>query len=140
MKSEKEIVEEYIKAHQLTVLATVSHDFLPEASVLGFALGENFEIFFSTFNTSRKWINLQKNPKVALVIGWEKGKTVQYEGQAKELGQSEHAEIIKMHFADRPTIAKYLSAKEAALFKVVPKWIRYSDSSKDPADTIDLTF
>ena len=132
--------EEFIQDHNLMVLATVTPAHLPGSSVMGFALGENLEIYFGTHNTSRKWQNLQKNPNVALVIGWEEGKTLQYEGQAKELSEEERKEAMKSYFANKPTMLRYLSEKESAMFIVKPKWLRYINMSVTPWDEFEIKF
>lgn len=140
MKTDQQTVYEFIKNHKIAVLSTVTSDFLPQSAVVGISVQDNLELLFGTINTSRKWVNLQKNPKVSLVIGWEGGKTVQYEGEAFELSNGDRVEALKNHFASVPSLAKFVSEKEAAIFKIKPKWLRYSDSSKDPAFIIELSF
>ena len=63
---------EYIKGHKLAVIATVNGEALPEAAVIGIAVTKDLEIICGSFNTSRKYQNLKQNPRLALVIGWEK--------------------------------------------------------------------
>ena len=138
MKTEDEIVSEFIKAHKIAVLSTVTHDFLPQSAVVGISAGKNFELFFGTFRSSRKYQNLQKNPRVTFVIGWDSGKTVQYEGEAKELTGAAVEEFEKAHLKDMSTAAKHVSKEEAVFFKVTPRWVRYADVSKDPWDEIEL--
>jgi len=125
----------------MAVLSTVTHDFLPQSAVVGFSEKENLELIFGTSYKARKYQNLLKNPRVAFVIGWDEGKTVQYEGEAIELKhQSERQDAISIHLSKIPSAAKYLSDSEEAIFKVVPKWIKYSDVSVDPWDVIELRF
>ena len=138
MKTESEIVSEFIKAHKIAILSTVTHDFLPQSAVVGIYVGKNMELFFGTFRTSRKYQNLQKNPRVSIVIGWDSGKTVQYEGEAKELSGKAVEEFKKAHLKHMNTAAKYVSKEQAVFFKVTPKWIRYVDVSKDPWDEIEI--
>jgi len=140
MKTEQEIVNDFIKGHGIAVISTVTHDYLPESAVMGISVGDNFEIVFGTIIDSRKYQNLQKNPRVALVIGWDKGKTVQYEGEAQELRGDAIEEFEKAHMASMPTAAKYVSNQDAAFFKVTPCWIKYTDASKDPWDEIEIRF
>ncbi len=140
MRDENQTVQDFLKNHNLAVLATASSDAVPEASVVGISVVDNMRILFGTFNTSRKWQNLQKNSRVSLVIGWEHGKTVQYQGVAEELKESEKSEALKIHFANVPSFAKFVSDKEAVLYRVKPESVKYSDLSQDPADIITLTF
>jgi pyridoxine/pyridoxamine 5'-phosphate oxidase len=140
MKTDQEIVSEFIKQHPLAVLSTVTSDALPEAAVVGIHPGDNFEIIFGTFRTSRKYANLEKNPRVALVIGWDKGKTVQYEGEAKELPAQAVVEFEKAHMGQMSSAAKYASKEDAVFYKITPRWVRYTDASKDPWDNIEIRF
>ncbi len=140
MRNEQEVVENFIKQHNLAVVTTVSQDFLPEAAVVGISALDNLELLFGTFHTSRKWQNLQKNSRVALVIGWDQGRTVQYEGEATELSENERADAMTTHLAQVPSLAKFMAKGEMAIFKVTPKWVRYSDNSIEPVDLIELTF
>jgi uncharacterized protein YhbP (UPF0306 family) len=140
MDNDSKKIYEFIKQHQLMVISTVTHDALPQAAVVGFAEKENLELIFGTFKTSRKYMNLQKNPRVAIVIGWEGGKTVQYEGEVVELEGQERSDAMNVFLSKTSSAAKFLSNLEEAIFKVVPKWIRYSNVSEDPWDIIEIRF
>jgi pyridoxine/pyridoxamine 5'-phosphate oxidase len=54
------------------VQASVSPTGAPQAAVVGFAVTDALEIIFDTVATSRKYRNLRADPRVALVIGWER--------------------------------------------------------------------
>lgn len=60
----------------LTVISTVNADGKPEAAVIGFGQTKNLENVLGTSNTSRKYANIQRDPHIALAIGWEGGKTI----------------------------------------------------------------
>ena len=75
---------EFVRAHRLAVVATVSPDGNPQAAVVGFAATEDFDIVFDTVDATRKVANLRRNPAIALVIGWDEERTVQIEGVADE--------------------------------------------------------
>lgn len=139
--SDIEKIQEFIKSHNLAVIATVTSDVLPEAAVVGFVSKDNLEIIFGTSSESRKYKNLQKNPRVALVIGWEKGRTVQYEGEAIEIqDEQERQEAAKIFLSKIPSAAKFLSDSKEAVFKIVPKWVRLTDLSTDPWDITEIKF
>jgi general stress protein 26 len=140
MKTDQEIVSDFIKEHKLAVVSTVTSDFLPQSAVVGIHVGDNSEIIFGTFKSSRKYLNLQKNPRVALVIGWDKGKTVQYEGEVKVLQGNAVVEFEKAHMGEMSSAAKYVPKEEAVFYKVTPKWISYTDVSQDPWETIVIRF
>jgi pyridoxine/pyridoxamine 5'-phosphate oxidase len=140
MEDSKKIYE-FIKSYNLAVISTVTSDFLPQSAVIGISQKENLELIFGTSNESRKYQNLLKNPRVSIVIGWDKGRTVQYEGEAIEIqDETERKEAANIHLSKIPSAAKYLSDSKEVIFKVIPKWIRYTDLSVDPWDVIELSF
>jgi len=138
MDRDTQLIYEFIKKHDIGVLSTVTSDFLPESAVVGYSSTENLELIFGTFNDSRKYRNIQKNPQVAMVIGWDYGKTVQYEGEAVELVGQERLDAINDHLSKIPSAAKFYSDFKIAVFKVTPKWIRYTDVSFDPWDIVEI--
>ena len=132
---------DFIKQHHISVLATVNSSALPEAAVVGFAINQDFEIYIATYDSSRKYANLKKNPKVAMVVGWEHGKTVQIEGEATHITDSEKINEVTIGMLEKmPTVAKYISPERAAYFKITPKWMRYSDLSTEPWQREELKF
>lgn len=139
-KKNLKFLYDFMKDHKLAVMASVTGNALPEAAVIGFAIMENLEIICSSFSTSRKFENLKKNPRVALVIGWEKGKTVQYEGVAEELSGDEAEEQLETSLAKISTIAKYLQLEHQVLYKIKPKWIRFADLSVEPWERFEVSF
>jgi uncharacterized protein YhbP (UPF0306 family) len=134
------LITDFIKGHDLAVLATVTHDFLPQASVMGFTVLEDLELVIGTFRSSRKYSNLQKNPRVALVIGWHGGKTVQYEGQAQELVGDELIQFKDKYLESMPTAAKYVPATDAVYYKISPKWIKFTDASRNPWHIVEIHY
>jgi uncharacterized pyridoxamine 5'-phosphate oxidase family protein len=124
---QKTKILEFLQKQLLTVISTSQKD-SPEAAVIGFAENENLELFFGTFNTTRKYANIKNNPKVAFVIGWSLDEviTVQYEGIAIEL-EGEAAELAKQKVVTKnPGSARFANDPKQRYFKVEPKWIRYS--------------
>lgn len=134
------LLHSFLSQHKLGVLSTVTGDALPESAVVGIAVTEHLEIICATYVDSRKHQNILKNPKVALVIGWEHGKTVQYEGEAARLNKKEAEEHLRTTFANVPTVAKHLTNNFEVMYKITPAWIRYSDFSRDPWDRFEVGF
>jgi uncharacterized protein YdiU (UPF0061 family) len=48
-------------------------------------------------------------------------------------------EYQKAHLESVPVEREFVE-KGAVLFKVVPRWIRYSDFTKDPVERLELRF
>lgn len=85
----KEEVLRFIKKHHLAVIATVSPDNRPQAAVVEYGELNDLTIVVDMFKTSRKYKNLQRNNKAALVIGWNNNVTVQIDGVAQKLDGEE---------------------------------------------------
>jgi len=139
-KEKKGMILNFIKKHTLAVLATTAPNGKPEASVIEFSERDNFELIFDTFSTFRKYKNLKRNASVAVVIGWDDNITVQYEGVVEELSGKELQECVKVHIAKCPDTKKFVNQKNIKFFKIIPKWIRYSDLNVDPWKVFEVNF
>ena len=126
-----EEVFRFMSDERLGVLATASEDGRPEAALMGYAVTPQLEIIFDTLNTSRKYPNLKKNPRVAWVIGCTTEVTVQYEGIAEELEGPALGKYKKIYFARFPDGPARESWPGITYFVVRPKWVRFGDY--DPA-------
>ena len=63
---------EFLKNNRLASLATISsEENAPQASLIYYIASENFHIYIVTAKDSRKFKNITKNNKVALVVGQE---------------------------------------------------------------------
>ena len=140
MDKKKQILE-FIRQNRLAVVSTIdSKESRPEAALVVYSETENLELIFATFSDSRKYENLQKNQKVALVIGgWDEDITVQYEGIAKELEGADVEEYRKIHLAKNPESEEYAYDEKQRFFKVTPTWIRYSDLTKEPPEIFEIS-
>ena len=74
----------FVRRSKLAVVSTTSAAGAPQAAVVGIAVTDALEIVFDTLETSRKAVNLRRDPRIALVIGWDEEQTVQCEGIADE--------------------------------------------------------
>ena len=133
---------DFLKRNHLMVISTINLEGEPQSAVVGFTELHSLEIIFGTHNTTRKYGNLQKNKHVSLVIGWdfEEKITVQYEGIAKEIIGDEMKKYQKLHIEKRPKREKHVNDSKERVFKIEPKWIRYSDLSKDPLEIFEIDF
>ena len=120
-------VFKFLDGERLGVLATVAEDGTPEAALMGIVATPKLELVFDTVKSSRKYPNIKKNPRVALVIGCSTEVTVQYEGVAEELAGETLAQYKKIYFAkftDGPARENWPGI---TYFVVRPKWVRYCD-------------
>jgi len=137
----KEEIYEFIRSHDLAVVATINPDGKPQAAVVEFGEFPDLTITIDTLKTSRKYKNLQGNTSVAVVIGWEENKTVQMDGMAEELQGDKLAQAKENYFAKNPRAKKWADKPEIAYFAIKPYWIRYSDLNQHPwvVEEFDLT-
>jgi len=159
----REFIYDQIRQFRLAVLATTSGDHQPEAAVVGIAITRELEIVFDTVRSSRKYHNLIAQPKVALVIGWKNETTIQFEGDAVELGASDddgpgnsddnglgNSDAVKpgtnddvyreTYYAVFPDGRDRTATWEGLThFVIRPRWIRYSNFN-EPARIEELRF
>lgn len=135
---QKKRILDFLKRHTLAVVATVDSRGHPQAAVVEFSETDDLEIIFDTFSTYRKYKNLQSDPRVAMVIGWDDEVTVQYEGVAHELRGEELERSQDIHCGKLPKAKKFLSMPQMRYFKVTPVWIRYSDLHVDPWEVFEV--
>ena len=76
----------FLKNHTAGVLATVSREGKPHASIVYYASDETFSIYFLTLMGSRRYAALQANPWAAFTVGAQDvPQTLQIEGPVVEL-------------------------------------------------------
>lgn len=143
----KEILN-FLHAHPMAVISTVHNDKLaPEAALVAFCETDDFEMIFQTFNDARKYTNIQHNPHVAFVVGWdiekEKQITFQYEGVARELvvGTNEYKKYRATFEAKKtPCTSEFLNQPKSHLFVCTPTWFGYSDYTQKIPRVIEQAF
>lgn len=128
---------EFLRKHTLAVIATSHRSGAPEAAAIDFSVRDNLELVFDTFEYTRKFANLSEQSSVAFVIGWDNNITVQYEGDAVKVPTSDIERYQEAHLESVPAEREFVE-KGAVVFKVDPRWIRYSDFTKEPPEVIEL--
>lgn len=122
----------FIKSHKLAVVATIGKANVPQAAVVEFGELPDMTIIIDTLKSSRKYRNLQANPNVAIVIGWDKDKTVQIDAKAHELRGSDLARAKTAYFSKNKRAEKWANREDIAYFAFKPTWLRYSDLGQEP--------
>jgi len=139
---------EFMRANPLVTLATVSPGGAPSAAMLAVAVSDRFELMFDTLGTSRKFRNLQKNPRIAVVFGaagaYRGGghdeRTVQFEGMA-DIPRGEELELVRerIYFKQFPDGRARLKWPHIEYVRVRPVWMRYSDYNVNPPEIAELS-
>ena len=127
-----EEVFDIAKTKRYLVVSTVNESGAPEAALMGFALTPAKEVVFDTLSTSRKAVNLARNPAAALVIGWDENISLQIEGVARRPVGNDLASAKAAYFGEWPDGRARENWPNIAYVVVKPKWIRYSNYAAGP--------
>jgi hypothetical protein len=130
---------EYLKAQRLAVQASVSAAGAPQAAVIGIVVSDDFEVFFDTERSTRKFRNLAANSKIALVMGWDDECTAQYEGIADLPSGAELARLKQLYFQRFPDGRERERWPGIAYVRTRPSWIRYSDFRTTPPTIVEFS-
>jgi PPOX class probable F420-dependent enzyme len=117
----------FLRRHRICVQASLSADGAPQAAAVGFAVTDDVEIVFDTVGTTRKMANLRRDPRVAIVVGWDDEQTLQLEGIADEPVGDELARLKQVYFGVYPDGVDRQAWKDITYVRVRPTWARYSD-------------
>jgi pyridoxine/pyridoxamine 5'-phosphate oxidase len=120
------------KRKRFLIVSTVNESGAPEAALMGFALTQANEVVFDTLSTSRKAVNLARNPAAALVIGWDDNVSLQIEGLARRPVGDDLASAKEAYFREWPDGPARESWPDIAYVVVQPRWIRYSNYAAGP--------
>ena len=127
----------FVRAHRLAVVATVSDDGLPEAALMGIAVMPDGRIVFDTVTSSRKYANLRRRHRVALVVGWEREITVQLEGTAEDPTGADLERCKDAYFTADPDGRIREAWSDIAYVAVRVTWMRYSDYNAGGAGIVE---
>ncbi len=130
----------FLREHELAIQASIDAARGPQAAVVGFAVTDGAELVFDTLSSTRKCHNLRQDPRIALVIGWDDERTVQYEGIADEPTGAELSRLKQLYFARFPEGRIREHWPGITYFRVRPRWVRFSDFSGAAPKLEELNF
>ena len=116
-----------LENQNLAVLATHSSG-QPYANLVGFLATKSLkEIVFATRCTTRKYMNIVKDSRVALVIDtrsnekadFHKAMAVTITGKAQEVGGEEREKLAELYLEKFPHLIEFVSSSQCGLFKVI---------------------
>ncbi|HSM96891.1 MAG TPA: pyridoxamine 5'-phosphate oxidase family protein [Rhizomicrobium sp.] len=117
----------YVKEVNCGVISTADKEHGPEAAFISLAITPDFEIVFETLITSRKYRNLQTDPRAALVIGGHGRTTLQIEGLVDEPGDLDRDELVPLYYKACPQNTSHQNWPGLTYMRLRPRWVRYSD-------------
>jgi len=127
------------KRKRFLVVSSINESGAPEAALMGFALTQANEIVFDTLGSSRKAANLARNPRAALVIGWDDQVSLQIEGVARRPVGDDLASAKVAYFREWPDGRAREAWPDIAYVVVQPKWIRYSNYAAGPPEVQEFS-
>ena len=125
-----EIVE-LLRQFKLAVIASIAEDGAPQAALVGIAVGEQLELVLDTVTGSRKFHNIVRDPRIALVMG-EGELTIQIEGHADVPGEADLERAQAIYFAVYPDGRERMNQSDITWVRVRPTWIRIADYGVSP--------
>lgn len=138
--SDRDVVLDFLRRHRLGVQASTAADGSPQAAVVGVALTDRGELVFDTLRSSRKCVNLRRDPRIALVFGWdlEDGRTLQLEGLADEPAGNDRVRVQAAYLATFADGAERAHDPAITYIRVRPSWLRLSDFRTLPPTVIEV--
>jgi hypothetical protein len=137
---------DFMHRYPLVTAATISLGGAPQAAMLGVAANDELELVFDTVDNSRKFRNVQRDGRVAVVFGAAGGyksgshdeRTVQYEGRANIPSGEELKRVQEeIYFKQFPDGRARLKWEHITYVHVRPTWIRYSNYNEDPPEIVE---
>lgn len=121
-----------LKNNSCCVLATADSSGKSEAAVMVHIYKDDLSLIMCTMAETRKFKNISVNNQVSVVVGgFNNDPSVQMDGKARIMSDSEKAEAMAYVLDQKPEMKDY--GIEAESFIVVtPTWIRYIDYSQEP--------
>lgn len=119
-------IRQLLASQNLAVLST-HHDGQPYASLVAFAAADELkQMVFATARTTRKFSNLQADPRVAMLIDsrtnqpcdFHQAIAVTATGRAAELSGAEKERHATLYLAKHPHLEDFLRAPTCALIKI----------------------
>ena len=128
----------FLSGYLEAVISTVNQYNHPQAAMVYYIADDDFNLYFLTRQSSRKYANLQHNPAVAVVVADPINQiSIQLEGKAKDISDQKQTPpfaerllslLNDKHFHTAPLFQ--IDSGAARVIRVTPEWLRYS-SFKD---------
>ena len=131
---EKRMVLDYVRAHRLAVVSSVSASGAPQSALVGVAVTDALEVVFDTVATSRKHRNLSADERAAVTFSGPGEQTLQLEGCARPVHIDDERDAMyrETYYAAWPDGRTRRSWPNIAYWRITPVWIRYSDYDRGP--------
>ena len=136
---DKNQILEFIKQSTLAVFSTADSSGKTQAGVMAVAVADDWNIYLSTENNTRKVANLQTNPQSTLVFGGLQSPSVQADGLSVIASGEEIEKCKNCILSIHPDTKDYLTPTTVYI-KFTPKWVKYSDYNQNPPLISEMSF
>lgn len=130
-----------MRAHRYAVQSSVAATGAPQSAVVGVAVTDACEIVFDTLASSRKCVNLSRDPRVAFVMGSmlpDASWSVQLEGIADLPSGQDREALVRAYLTVFPDGAERQAWPGLTYVRVRPRWIRVMDYGSNPPEIVEL--
>jgi hypothetical protein len=129
----REEVSEFLRSLPLCSFATLGPDGGPQIARVAFSETVEHDFIVGTSETSRKALNVQRNPRVSIETTDENRRfTVQIEGLAHILTATEFEPYAEEHYNQLPASRPFRDEPGQVNILVTPYFVRFSDCSVHP--------
>jgi pyridoxine/pyridoxamine 5'-phosphate oxidase len=125
--AKKEQFLSYIDEVNAGVIATSDKERGPESAFINLAVMPDLAIVFETLITSRKYCNIQRDPRASLVVGGHGKTTLQIEGLVDEPTDVLLDEMIATYYGACPQNVSHRNWPGVTYLRLRPRWLRFSD-------------
>lgn len=136
---DKQIFSDFLGQHDLMVISTINSKNKPESALVGYIHDDSLNIVFATRKDSRKAANLELNTDVAIVVGGDKGVTLQIEGVVEKLVADKVDYFADKYIEKTPRAQLFKDNPEMQFYIVAPTWMRLTDVKQSPWKIDELT-
>ena len=133
-------IHAFIARQRYAVVATGHADGSTQSALVGIAVSPELEIYFDTTGDTRKARNLRRDPRIALVVGWDNEQSMQLEGIADEPTGDALAALKAIYYAAWPDGPGREAWPGITWFRIRPKWLRFSDFNRTADAVREITF
>ena len=127
----------FLKRQKFGVISSTGPDGEPHSAVVGIAFTDEGDVIFDTLGSSRKAVDLRRDPRASLVV-WEGERTVQMDGRVDEPAGAEREAVVKAYLAVFPDGVERLRWDGITHFRFRARWARYSDFAAQPEQIQEL--
>jgi nitroimidazol reductase NimA-like FMN-containing flavoprotein (pyridoxamine 5'-phosphate oxidase superfamily) len=122
----KRLLKDLFSSQPLAVLATQS-DGQPYGNLVAFAATEDLGgLLFATARGTRKFANIRKDPRVAMVmdnrtnqrVDFQRAVAVTATGIVKEIAGSEKNQLLKVYLSKYPHLNRFVTSPRCTLLRV----------------------